>query len=157
MPRNGVPSEAVPFPPVLKTPENPDGNQVLRKISERGSAKMNDSYELDELMVVEASRFISDGDIVLVGTGLPMVAGLFAQRNHAPNMCFVVETGPISPEVIPTPISVSDPRLMHRGEDRLAGRIPWWSRAARNRRRCVSRRRADRSIRERQLNGNRRL
>ena len=75
---------------------------------------MNDSYELDELMVVEASRFISDGDIVLVGTGLPMVAGLFAQRNHAPNMCFVVETGPISPEVIPTPISVSDPRLMHR-------------------------------------------
>ena len=71
-------------------------------------------YGLDELMVIEASRYIADGDNVLVGTGLPMVAGLFALKTHAPNMCYIVETGPISPEVIPTPISVSDPRVMHR-------------------------------------------
>ena len=71
-------------------------------------------YGLDELMVIEASRYIGDGDNVLVGTGLPMVAGLFALRTHAPNMCYIVETGPIAPEVIPTPISVSDPRVMYR-------------------------------------------
>ena len=71
-------------------------------------------YRLDELMVVEASRHIADGDVVMVGTGLPMVAGLFALKTHAPNMCYVVETGPIAPEVIPTPISVSDARVMHR-------------------------------------------
>ena len=71
-------------------------------------------YGLDELMVIEASRYIADGDNVLVGTGLPMVAGLFALKTHAPNMCYIVETGPISPEVVPTPISVSDPRVMHR-------------------------------------------
>lgn len=71
-------------------------------------------YALDELMVVEASRYISDGDTVMVGTGLPMVASLFAQKSHAPHMCYIVETGPIAPEVIPTPISVSDPRVMHR-------------------------------------------
>ena len=71
-------------------------------------------YALDELMVVEASRYISDGDTVLVGTGMPMVAALFAQKNHAPHMCYVVETGPLAPDVIPTPISVSDPRVMHR-------------------------------------------
>ena len=71
-------------------------------------------YGLDELMVVEAARHIHDGDVVMVGTGLPMAASLFAQRSHAPNMCFVVETGPVAPEVIPTPSSVSDPRLMHR-------------------------------------------
>ena len=29
-------------------------------------------------------------------------------------MCYVVETGVIAPEVIPTPISVSDPRVMYR-------------------------------------------
>ena len=69
-------------------------------------------YRLDELMVLEASRYISDGDTVMVGTGLPMVAGLLAQKNHAPNMCYIVETGPIAPEVIPTPVSVSDPRLL---------------------------------------------
>ena len=71
-------------------------------------------YRLDELMVIEASRYIGDGDNVLVGTGLPMVAGLFALKTHAPNMCYIVETGPIAPEVIPTPISVSDPRVMYR-------------------------------------------
>ena len=65
-------------------------------------------------MVVEASRYIADGDIVMVGTGLPMVASLLALKNHAPNMCFIVETGTIAPEVIPTPVSVSDARVMYR-------------------------------------------
>ena len=77
-------------------------------------SEMNTGYSLDELMVVEASRYISDGDVVMVGTGMPFVASVLALKNHAPNMCFVIETGPISPEVIPTPISVSDPRVMYR-------------------------------------------
>ena len=75
---------------------------------------MTAPFILDELMVIEASRHISDGDVVLVGTGMPMVAALMALKCHAPNMCYVVETGPIAPEVIPTPISVSDPRVMYR-------------------------------------------
>ena len=74
----------------------------------------DNGYGLDELMVVEASRHISDWDIVLVGTGMPMVASLLALKNHAPNMCFVVETGPMAPEVIPTPSSVADARVMYR-------------------------------------------
>ena len=75
---------------------------------------MGKNYTLTELMVVEASRYISDGDVVIVGTGLPMVAGLLALKNHAPNMCYVVETGPIAPLVVPTPVSVSDARVMYR-------------------------------------------
>ena len=75
---------------------------------------MENNYTLDELMVVEASRYIEDGQTVMVGTGMPMVASLFAQKNHAPHICYIVETGPIAPEVIPAPISVSDPRVMHR-------------------------------------------
>ena len=75
---------------------------------------MDKGYALDELMVVEASRYIDDGDTVMVGTGLPMVASLFALKSHAPNMCYVVETGPVAPDVIPTPTSVSDARVMHR-------------------------------------------
>lgn len=64
-------------------------------------------------MMVESSRHICEGDIVMVGTGLPMAASLLALKTHAPNMCCVVETGPIAPEVIPTPVSVSDPRVMY--------------------------------------------
>ena len=75
---------------------------------------MKNGYTLDELMVVEASRHIEDGDTVMVGTGLPIVASLFALKSHAPNMCYVVETGPVAPDVIPTPTSVSDARVMHR-------------------------------------------
>ena len=71
-------------------------------------------YTLDELMVVEASRHISDWDTVMVGTGLPMVASLFALKNHAPNMCYVVETGGIAPQILGTPNSVTDARVMYR-------------------------------------------
>ena len=72
------------------------------------------AFSLEEAMVVEASRHVADGDVVMVGTGLPMVASLLALKNHAPRMCYVVETGPIAPEVIPTPSSVSDARVMYR-------------------------------------------
>ena len=75
---------------------------------------MNNGYQLDELMVVEASRYIGDGDTVMVGTGLPFAAAFLAQKSHAPDMCYIVETGPIAPQLLPTPTSVSDPRVMHR-------------------------------------------
>lgn len=71
-------------------------------------------YTLQELMVIEAARHISDGDVVFVGGGLPLPATTFAQRTHAPNLCFVVESGAIAPIVIPTPISISDPKLLHK-------------------------------------------
>ncbi len=76
--------------------------------------KRNGDFTNQELMVIEAARHIRDGNVVLVGTGLPMVATTFAQKTHAPDLICVVESGPIAPEVIPTPISVSDPRIMHR-------------------------------------------
>ena len=75
---------------------------------------MTTEFQLDELMVVEAARHIGDGDTVMVGTGLPFAAAFLAQKSHAPNMCYVVETGPIAPQLLPTPTSVSDPRVMHR-------------------------------------------
>jgi len=75
---------------------------------------MSLEFQLNELMVIESAKQIRDGETVFVGTGLPMVAAMFAQKAHAPNMCFVVETGPIAPEVLPVPISVSDPKAMHR-------------------------------------------
>jgi glutaconate CoA-transferase, subunit B len=65
-------------------------------------------------MVIEAARHIRDEDVVFVGTGLPLLATTLAQRTRAPNIVCVVESGVIAPQIQPTPISVSDPRVMHR-------------------------------------------
>ncbi|MFQ6022093.1 MAG: CoA-transferase subunit beta [Acidiferrobacterales bacterium] len=71
-------------------------------------------YALRELMIIEAARHISNGDVVMVGSGLPMVATTFAIKTHAPDLVAVVESGPIDPLIVQTPISVSDPRVMHK-------------------------------------------
>src|SRR5512135_2123288 len=81
---------------------------------ERKGKKVVGDYTLNELMIIEAARHLRDGETVFVGTGMPMVAALYAQKTHAPSMCMVVETGPISPEVLPVPTSVSDPKAMYR-------------------------------------------
>lgn len=75
---------------------------------------MTSDFKPDELMIIEAARHIRDGETVFVGTGMPMVAAMYAQKTHAPHMCFVVETGPISPQVLPVPVSVADPKAMFR-------------------------------------------
>lgn len=66
-----------------------------------------------ELVVFEGARQIRDGDIVIVGTGLPLLAGLLAQRTNAPHAKLIIESGVIFPQVVPTPMSVVDPRIMH--------------------------------------------
>jgi len=66
-------------------------------------------YTSDELMVIEASRFISNIDTVILGTGLPMVAAIFAQKTHAPEVNFVVESGSIDPILPFAPFTVADP------------------------------------------------
>jgi glutaconate CoA-transferase, subunit B len=71
-------------------------------------------FSIQELTVIEASRYIKDRETVFAGTGLPLMATMLAQKTHAPNLCFVAETGPIAPIVLPTPLSVSDPRLQYK-------------------------------------------
>jgi glutaconate CoA-transferase subunit B len=70
-------------------------------------------YTSDELMVIEASRFISNTDTVILGTGLPMVAAIFAQKTHAPEVNFVVESGSIDPILPFAPFTVADPIIGH--------------------------------------------
>jgi len=66
-----------------------------------------------ELIVFEGARQITASDTVIVGTGLPLLAGLLAQRAHAPAARLVIESGVVFPRVKPTPLSVVDPRIMH--------------------------------------------
>jgi len=66
-----------------------------------------------ELVVFEGARQIANQDTAIVGTGLPLLAGLLAQRTHAPQARLVIESGVVFPQVRPTPLSVVDPRIMH--------------------------------------------
>jgi glutaconate CoA-transferase subunit B len=69
----------------------------------------SEQYTSEELMVIEASRFIGNADTVILGTGLPMVAAIFAQKTHASEVNFVVESGSIDPILPFAPFTVADP------------------------------------------------
>jgi acyl CoA:acetate/3-ketoacid CoA transferase beta subunit len=69
------------------------------------------AYEKRELMVIEASRYIKDGEIVLAGIGLPVIASMLAQKTHAPNMTLMVESGVIDPQLKLVPLSIADARV----------------------------------------------
>lgn len=73
----------------------------------------SENYTGQELMVIEASRFIKGTDTVILGTGLPMVAAIFAQKTHAPDVNFVVESGSIDPILPSAPLTVADPIIGH--------------------------------------------
>ncbi|MHA1610846.1 MAG: CoA-transferase subunit beta [Promethearchaeota archaeon] len=71
-------------------------------------------YTNAHLMAVTAARLLLDEKSVFVGTGLPMIAAMFAQRTHAPNLLLIFEAGSIGPQVKTLPISVGDSRTGYR-------------------------------------------
>ena len=76
---------------------------------------MTMEYNPTELMACVASRVLEDNRSVLVGTGLPIIASVLAQRLHAPNLLILFEAGGIGPRIPTIPISVGDSRTFHRG------------------------------------------
>ncbi len=90
-------------------------------------------YSSTELMAVVAARTLEDGKSVFVGTGLPMIAAVFAQRTHAPRLLIVFEAGGIGPRVPVLPVSVAESKTFYqgvaasshaRGDVALPGRLP---------------------------------
>ena len=78
------------------------------------SNNLQAEYSLAELLSCAASRLLEDNRAVFVGTGLPMIATMLAQRTHAPHVLLVFEAGGVGPEVPVLPISVGDSRTFHR-------------------------------------------
>jgi glutaconate CoA-transferase, subunit B len=74
---------------------------------------MSQDYTLNEMMVIASAREIRNGEVVFVGTGLPMLSGMLAQHTHAPNCVLIFETGAIDPKLKHLPMGVSDPRTTH--------------------------------------------
>ncbi len=74
----------------------------------------NGNYSLLEMMIVEGARHLADGEVVFVGTGLPVASSMLAQQTHAPDLVVIAETGPVAPSVLPGVMAVSDPRIWHK-------------------------------------------
>ena len=70
--------------------------------------KLPHDYTPAELITCVAARLLEDNRSVLVGTGLPMLASMLAQRSHAPNLLLVFEAGGIGPRIPELPVSVGD-------------------------------------------------
>ncbi len=71
------------------------------------------TYTSTELLASVAAKLLEDKKSVLVGTGLPMIAAMLAQRTHAPNLLIIFEAGGIGPRVPVLPISVGDSRTFY--------------------------------------------
>jgi len=76
--------------------------------------KNKKGYTSTELLACVASRLLEDGKSVFVGTGLPMIAAMLAQRMHAPNLLLFFEAGGIGPQIPVLPISVGDSRTFYK-------------------------------------------
>ncbi len=69
-------------------------------------------YSASELMTINASRLLRDGDTVFVGVGLPNLACNLARRTHAPNLVMIYEAGVIGARPARLPLSIGDPTLV---------------------------------------------
>lgn len=74
---------------------------------------MKADYTPTELLATVACKLLEDGKSVFVGTGLPMIAAMLAQRTHAPNLLIIFEAGGIGPRVPVLPISVGESRTFY--------------------------------------------
>ena len=70
---------------------------------------VGEDYTPQEMIVIAGSRVLEDKKVVFVGTGLPMIATLLAQKTHAPGIIAVFEAGAVGPTLESgLPFSVGD-------------------------------------------------
>jgi len=75
---------------------------------------LSSQYNMMEMMICTAARFLENGKTVAVGTGAPCAAAMLAQKTHAPDLVVVFEAGGIAPQLPQMPISVGDSRTFFR-------------------------------------------
>jgi acyl CoA:acetate/3-ketoacid CoA transferase beta subunit len=72
-------------------------------------------YNLREYLAFIGSSVLEDNKTVFVGTGLPIIACMLAQKTHAPGLVMVFEAGGIGPRLPELPISVGESRTYYQG------------------------------------------
>jgi len=71
------------------------------------TAKTSKPYTKQELLAVTAARQIQNGDVAVLGVGLPILAGALAKQTHAPEAVLLMESGIVDfePRVLPTNVA----------------------------------------------------
>ena len=67
-----------------------------------------------EIMAAAGSRELHDGEVAVVGIGLPQVTAMLAQRTHAPTLTSLLEIGVINMNPKDTPVGLADSRSFYR-------------------------------------------
>ncbi len=67
-----------------------------------------------EIMATAGARELKDGQVVVVGLGLPQVATVLAKRTHAPRLSALLEIGVINPAPIDTAVGLADARIWYK-------------------------------------------
>jgi glutaconate CoA-transferase subunit B len=67
-----------------------------------------------EIMAVAGARELRDGEVVVVGLGLPQVAVVLAKRTHAPGLSALLEIGVMNMRPIDTAVGLADARIWYR-------------------------------------------
>lgn len=70
------------------------------------------NYTNKEIQAVTIAKAIKDGQVVIVGTGLPLIGASLAKRVYAPKCNLIVESGLMDCAPIEVPRSVGDCRFM---------------------------------------------
>ncbi len=71
-------------------------------------------YNIREYLAYLGAVALEDKKSVFVGTGLPIIAAMLAQKTHAPNLLIVFEAGGIGPQIPELPVSVGEGRTFHK-------------------------------------------
>jgi len=74
----------------------------------------NEKYNMREYLAYLGASLLVDKKSVFVGTGLPIISAMLAQKTHAPNLLIVFEAGGVGPLLPELPISVGESRTFHK-------------------------------------------
>jgi len=66
-------------------------------------------YTVSELILSRAAKEIHDGEMVVIGQGIAMGAGVLAKRTHAPNLVILTEAGLLGIDPFKVPNHIADP------------------------------------------------
>jgi glutaconate CoA-transferase subunit B len=74
-----------------------------------------EDYNLREYLAFIGASVLEDKKSVFVGTGLPIIAAMLAQKTHAPNLLIIFEAGGMGALLPELPISVGESRTHYKG------------------------------------------
>ena len=76
--------------------------------------KQTSAVTASEIMVTAAAKEVRDGEIAVVGIGLPQVACVLARRTHAPRLSLLLEIGVAGMDPVDTAVGLADSRIFYR-------------------------------------------